>query len=394
MFKKLLSHPLTKLGIGTALVFQIVFFTVWLTAYDGVEERTDAFTVAVIAEEPTIAETLEKQLETKAPFTFVFDQPLVEAREKLDKREISMVMHIPASFLDDVQAGKKGQIDFYTNQSTPSVEKQMMETAATMITKELNTEVYNIASAQMNEILPEMVADETGGDEDAMMLAGLIAERIQQVLDVEMVEEKIYKEHDVDGFSATMIPLMVVLASYIGAMIMSQQMQVATKETLAGGHRLLVFLYRQIINLVVSFVLSMVTLGIMLLLGVELTASIMEVWIFQSVLFLSFLAISQLFVVAFGSPGMIFNVILTATQLVSSGAIVPRELLSTFYEKLGAILPATYGVNGYFSIIYGGGDLASEVGTLLWMIGLLWLMTCLIVWIFHIIDQRKKAANV
>src|SRR5699024_5409651 len=115
MLKKLLTHPLTKLGIGTALVFQIVFFSAWLTAYDGVEERTDAFMVAVIADDPIIARSLEQQLETKTPFTFTFDQPLEEAREQLDKREISMVMHIPASFLDDVQTGKKGQIEFYTN---------------------------------------------------------------------------------------------------------------------------------------------------------------------------------------------------------------------------------------------------------------------------------------
>lgn len=58
-----------------------------------------------------------------------------------------------------------------------------------------------------------------------------------------------------------------------------------------------------------------------------------------------FLAISQVFVMLFGNRGMIFNVALTATQLVSSGAIVPRELLPNFYQKLGDLLPATYSVN-------------------------------------------------
>ncbi len=63
----------------------------------------------------------------------------------------------------------------------------------------------------------------------------------------------------------------------------------------------------------------------------------------------------------FGNIGMIFNIALTASQLVSSGAIVPRELLSSFYQGLGDLLPATYGVNSYFSLIYGGGNVLLDM---------------------------------
>lgn len=105
----------------------------------------------------------------------------------------------------------------------------------------------------------------------------------------------------------------------------------------------------------VRLILSDVTLSIMLAFGVEVTSSLLQVWLFQSLLFLSLLAISQIFVLLFENSGMIFNVILTATQLVSSGAIVPRELRPEFYNVLGKFLPAPYGVNGNFNIIYGGG---------------------------------------
>src|SRR5699024_483190 len=84
-------------------------------------------------------------------------------------------------------------------------------------------------------------------------------------------------------------------------------------------------------------------------------------WGFQAMLMFSFLALSQVFVMLFGNLGMIFNIALTAIQLVSSGAIVPRELLSSFYQGLGSIMPATYGVNSYFSFIYGGGHFASDI---------------------------------
>lgn len=61
-------------------------------------------------------------------------------------------------------------------------------------------------------------------------------------------------------------------------------------------------------------------------------------------------------------------------ELVSSGAIVPRELLSSFYQGLGNLLPAIYGVNSYFSFIYGGGNLTSDMTYLSIIIGSLLLI--------------------
>ncbi len=80
----------------------------------------------------------------------------------------------------------------------------------------------------------------------------------------------------------------------------------------------------------------------------------------QSILFFSFLVLSQVFVMLFGIPGMIFNIALTAIQIASSGAMVPRELLPTFYYEIGNLLPATYGVNSYFSLIYGRGRVLAQ----------------------------------
>src|SRR5690625_7022887 len=84
-----------------------------------------------------------------------------------------------------------------------------------------------------------------------------------------------------------------------------------------------------------------------------------------------FLALSQVFVMLFGHIGMNFYIALTAIQLVSSGAIVPRELLSSFYQGISKVLPATYGVNSYFSLIYGGGNLVSDMKYLSIIIGFL-----------------------
>lgn len=388
--KRLLAHKATKLGIGVAFVFQVVFFTVWLTAYDGVEERVDQFTVAVVHDDASMDESFMKALQVKAPFTFEFDKALEEAKEDLDQRKINMVMHIPDRFFDDIHDGNKGNIEYYINQSTPSLEKQMMETAASTITKEINAEVYGLVEKQGVEGISQLVSEQFSENNDMQLVASLIVEEIQEIMDVEMVDQVIHKEHNVDGFTATMIPLMVVLAPYIGAMILSQQMELAARESFVHDNKLMVFFNRQVINIGVSFLLSIITLGIMLIFGIELTSSLVQVWLFQSILFLCFLSISQFFVILFGNPGMIFNIILTATQLVSSGAIVPRELLPNFYETLGAFLPATYGVNGYFSVIYGGGNLMNDFIQLLLMIIVLWGMALLVVGIVHFRNKREN----
>ncbi len=390
ILKRLFAHKATKLGIGVAFVFQVVFFTVWLTAYDGVEERVDQFTVAVIHDNESMDESFMKALQLKAPFTFEFDKTLEAAKENLDQRKINMVMQIPDQFFNEIHEGKKSKIEYYINQSTPSLEKQMMETAASTITKEINAEVYALVEKQGEEAIPQLVSEQFPENDDMKLVASLVVEEVLEIMDVEMVDEVIHKEHDVDGFTATMIPLMVVLASYIGAMILSQQMELASRESFVHDNKLMVFFSRQVINVGVSFILSIITLGIMLVFGVELTSSLIQVWLFQSVLFLCFLSISQFFVILFGNPGMVFNIILTATQLVSSGAIVPRELLPNFYETLGTFLPATYGVNGYFSVIYGGGDLMNDFIQLLLMIIVLWAMALLVVGIVHFRNKRKQ----
>src|SRR5699024_9636670 len=277
----------------------VVFFTVWLTAYDGVEERVDQFTVAVVHDDASMDESFMKALQVKAPFTFEFDKALEEAKEDLDQRKINMVMHIPDRFFDDIHDGKKGNIEYYINQSTPSLEKQMMETAASTITKEINAEVYGLVKKQGEEGISQLVREQFPENNDMQLVASFIVEEIQEIMDVEMVDQVIHKEHDVDGFTATMIPLMVVLASYIGAMILSQQMELAARESFVHDNKLMVFFNRQVINIGVSFLLSIITLCIMLIFGIELSSSLVQVWLFQSILFLCFLSISQFFLILF-----------------------------------------------------------------------------------------------
>jgi len=77
-------------------------------------------------------------------------------------------------------------------------------------------------------------------------------------------------------------------------------------------------------------------------------------WAFQALFLAAFMFISHLFVIVFGLPGMLFNIAMLSIQLVSSGAMVPRELLPDAFRAISGFLPATYAVEGSMNILLGG----------------------------------------
>ncbi|GIQ65925.1 hypothetical protein PACILC2_44930 [Paenibacillus cisolokensis] len=91
-----------------------------------------------------------------------------------------------------------------------------------------------------------------------------------------------------------------------------------------------------------------------MMLGGQANSGFMALWGFLSLILMSFMFFAQLFLLLFGFAGMLFNITALSAQLVSSGAMVPRELLSGFYRHLGDWLPATYAVEGSMNLLFGG----------------------------------------
>ncbi|WHY29454.1 hypothetical protein [Bacillus wiedmannii] len=85
----------------------------------------------------------------------------------------------------------------------------------------------------------------------------------------------------------------------------------------------------------------------------------------MTIVFFAFLSLTQMFITVFGNAGMIFNIISLSLQLVSSGVIVPHEMLSKTYQTIGKLFPATYAANGYYTIIFRGVSLEKNIISLL-----------------------------
>lgn len=93
----------------------------------------------------------------------------------------------------------------------------------------------------------------------------------------------------------------------------------------------------------------------------------MTMWLFQTLFVMTFMFVAQIFLLLFGPAGMLFNIILLSLQLVTSGAMVPRELLSNFYYSVSKVLPATYAVEGNMNLLFGGPGIGASAWALLWI---------------------------
>ncbi|MMZ63090.1 ABC-2 family transporter protein [compost metagenome] len=151
-----------------------------------------------------------------------------------------------------------------------------------------------------------------------------------------------------------MVPMMLVLASFVGSMIMGMNLQQAAagmNPGISGGRR---FAARVVLNVGASLLVSLVGTSLVFALGGQAEQGFFVFWMFQSLLVLTFLFFTQMFLLLFGMAGMLFNIAGLSLQLVSSGAMVPRQLLSGFYQAVGDYLPATYAVEGLMNVQFTG----------------------------------------
>lgn len=341
-----MKRPTTLVGIITALMFQIIFSVIWMTGYDGVTDRTDQLRIAVVNEDAQFGEQIAANLVEELPFDMTRLEGLDEAKGQLDDRELQMIVYIPADFSQKaaLQEGK-ASLQYFVNESNPALIKSIMTGAASQITSEVNRMAV---SAGLQNALG-------GLNMPAEQAAAASASLSQRVV------SDIQSSNAVQGMNNQMVPMMMVLASYVGAMIMGMNLEQSSMAVSSQVSKWGRFGARSVINLAAAFAVSLVGSSLLVALGGQIEQGFLHLWLFQFLFLLTFMFVSQMFLYVFGMAGMLFNIILLSAQLVSSGAIVPRELLSEFYTGLGNALPATYAVEGNMNLLFGGPSVGPEI---------------------------------
>ncbi|NUU62078.1 YhgE/Pip domain-containing protein [Paenibacillus agri] len=344
--KAYLKKPATIVGVVMLLMFQVIFSIIWMTGYKGINENTTKLSIAIVNEDQGAGAKISEQLASSLPFHMVTGMNLEEAKGSLERREVQMVLQVPADFSQQLQSqGQQAELRYTINESNPMMIKSVMQSVAAQITATVGKQVT------------------IQGTEAVLKQANVPAAQAQGIAQgvVDKVNANMTFTNPVQGMNNQMVPMMMVLASFVGAMIMGMNFQQATDMIGPGISKWSKFGARVVINVSSAIVVSLIGSSLIAGLGGQHAGGFISVWLFQALFLLTFMFFAQMFLIVFGMAGMLFNMTLLSLQLVSSGAMVPRELLSGFYQGLGHYLPATYAVDGLMNLLFGGPSVVSDV---------------------------------
>lgn len=335
----------TYIGIAAAILFQLIFFIVWMTAYDGINDRSSNLKIGIVNDDEIIGENIVQQIEQNIPFQVEMYTSLNEAQSDMNERKIEMIIEIPTSFTDSIHLNNEATIVYWINQANSTLTKTMMENISLQLNNNINKGLF---AQQKNEAV--MFTEQLQIPEQ---LTTSITSMLNTLND-HPIEADIQKTNVTEGFAANLVPLMIIISSFVGAMVMIMQHEIAAQSVKSILSKWELFLSRQLINIGVSLFLPVLTISLMNIFDITSQQSLLTIYLFQSLLFLAFLLFAQVFVLVFGNPGMVFNILALSLQLVTSGVLVPKELLSEWYMRVASFLPATYGADGYYTIVFGG----------------------------------------
>jgi YhgE/Pip-like protein len=370
--KAYMKKPTTIIGIVTAMMFQVIFSIIWMTGYNGVTDNVNHLKVAIVNQDQGVGKKLTEQLKTSLPFGIEAMSSLEEAKASLDNRDVQMVLHIPVDFTSRLQApGQKAPLSYFINESNPAMIKSTMQSIASSITAAVNKEA-TMSGAQV-----------------VLQQANVPAQQAQGIAQglVDKAEATIEYVHPVSGMNNQMLPMMLVLSSFVGAMIMGMNVQQSTMMIGASVSKWNKFGARITINIVSSLFIALLGSTLVLFLGGKTVAGFVPMWLFQALFLLTFMFFSQMFLILFGMAGMLLNIMSLSLQLVSSGAMVPRELLGSFYYRLSEYMPATYAVEGSMNLLFGGPSAWGAAGFLAMIAA-----TCLVIAALGVGLRRESPA--
>ncbi|MFD0693937.1 YhgE/Pip domain-containing protein [Paenibacillus sp. GCM10027628] len=343
------KKPQTILAVVVALMAQLIFCVVWMTAYDGVLDRVNHLKIAIVNEDGEFGNTLEKQLESDLPFEITTPSK-EQAMDDLVQRNVHLILTIPEKFGQSLTTpGMQAKLSYVINESNPQLTKNVMQTIVTKVTNELS---HNAALQGTQVVLQQLKLPSDQASKTAQSILNKVDSDVQYL-------------NPVNGMQNQMVPMMLVLASYVGAMLMAMNIHQVSESIGSAISKWHHFAIRSLIIVVAAILISLAGSSLIAALNGQMESGFVTFWLFHFLTLLTFMFFAQMFLIVVGMAGMFINMAMLSLQLVTSGTIVSRQMLSDFYQGFGQYLPATYAVEGIMNLQFGGIHTDKDVWTLL-----------------------------
>ncbi|WP_017690962.1 ABC transporter permease [Paenibacillus sp. PAMC 26794] len=371
-----LKNGATIVGLITAVLFQVFFNIIWLSGYDQVNERMTELAVTIVNEDGAAAEPLAASLAAGLNFEIKPSESMQEARQMLTDREVYMIIEIPSGFMQQAEdLSKPMTVKYVMNESNVATVKSVMQNVAAQVTATLNREV------QENGIRGVLNQSGMTADQSDSLALGLSSR----------VEAEVERLNPVDNFAFSMVPMLIVTATFTGAMLLGMNLQKVSGELSSRAGKWERFWARNIVNVGAAFIVSLVGSGMMHIMGVSSAAGWFMLWLFQLLVTISFILMAQLSLLLLGNAGAWLNSALLPLLMLSSGSTIPRDVMPEFYQVIGHYLPATYAVEGMMNLVLGGNGIGRDVMLLSVIGGVTLTLGALCTWIRRSGPVRSEA---
>ncbi|MEW9676803.1 ABC transporter permease [Lentibacillus sp. L22] len=369
----ILTHRLAIFGICIAIFYQFLFIICWQTGFGSIPNNTSHLKVAIINEDTEIGPALTNALAKQLPFRTKVEHSLPQAREKLERRTIQMIVRVPENFTQRVgNLQDKAQIDFFVNESNPLLIGNTVTQTAATVTAKIDQQ---FATHALERIMGKPNIPQG-------QIQKLVHQASQRVI------PDVHKIHQEENMGNLMAPFMLGLAGFIAAMILQLNLFNASRMIGDVANKWQKFAVRNGINVVIAIICSFIASELLVLFQVPMVKGFFAIWGFQFLVMLAFIALTQIFVILFGLYGLFFNITILIIQTMLAGGSIPRVALPDFYYHLGKVMPMKYSVDGSFDLLLGGTTVSKDILALI-IITIICIGICVLLTAIVIKDEKK-----
>ncbi|KOS69831.1 YhgE/Pip N-terminal domain protein [Lysinibacillus contaminans] len=338
--------------------YQIVMIGIFMYGYSAVPKNVTELTVAIVNEDTVMGDSFVQQLEQGLPFNVKKNLTLSEAQTDLENRDIHLVVHIPADFSENIKEdGKQGNLEFFINESNPTLVASSMQSIAAEVGAQITTQV------QTQSFVGAFTAMNVPAEQATQMVTGIM-EKIS--VDVEKTNKQPLGMHN------QMAPMFLTMAMYVGAMIYSMMSVTALNEVRQSVGKWRAFFSLQLTNIVIAIVAPLVGVSIYFIVqgyGIE---TFLGVWMVHALQIFASIQFTTIACLLLGPSGMLLNIPLLLTQTIANGATIPYEMMPGVFKFVSHISPMFYSVHLDYNLFFGGGTTGSyAVGLVLVALGAL-----------------------
>jgi uncharacterized phage infection (PIP) family protein YhgE len=376
LLKTVLKNKLFWVGLLVPLVFQIIYFCISIPALKDGNSQIQNLKITIVNLDMGAGKSVAKKLSEVLPFRTETATDQSQALSDMDEGKTNMVIYIAEDFSASLQSGG-ARVQYFINQSTSGMTRQLMERTALSINQTLNEMAFTETKEAVAAGSVKALGQAGLPDGASKMIEAKLSQAFE-ALKYSSITGDVQKVNNAEGFIQTVFPFFIFLTYFVGCTIMTVLHSLVYKPLQSRYSRSRILLLKLAANILAALIIPSIVISLAAAFNIPFQTGVAQVWLLLSVGFLTLTYLVQMFSEWLGVPGLgLAVVIFFPLQLVTCGLMYSPEILPAFYTSISQFLPASYLGEGLIRMFYGGESLAGDVGPLLLMFGIFWVVTIL-----------------